>query len=182
MVRGCSACRKIRLVYETRSCRTVFFNPASKSFQLVFKSGGRRSRCAGKFLTLCGTEDLLQLPCPELTLYGSIRWGHVKEQFDNVFFRAHCRRILEPLVEQLAEYAAHPERFRILGIVGIDGSPSCGVSVTCRGRWGGELGNASQLEQKITSVRMVKESGILVEELGFENQYNLLFGDALDDA
>lgn len=30
--------------------------------------------------------QLIQLPCPEFTLYGASRWGHVKEQFDNPFF------------------------------------------------------------------------------------------------
>ena len=38
--------------------------------------------------------QLIQLPCPEFTLYGASRWGHVKEQFDNPFFRDHCRKIL----------------------------------------------------------------------------------------
>ena len=32
--------------------------------------------------------QLVQLPCPEFTLYGPGRWGHTKEQFDNPFFRA----------------------------------------------------------------------------------------------
>ena len=39
----------------------------------------------------------IQLPCPEFTLYGAKRWGHVSDQFDNVFFRSHCRRILAPV-------------------------------------------------------------------------------------
>ena len=34
--------------------------------------------------------QLVQLPCPEFTLYGSKRWGHVSDQFDNPFFRNHC--------------------------------------------------------------------------------------------
>ena len=31
--------------------------------------------------------QLLQLPCPEFILYGSRRWGHVKDQFDHPHFR-----------------------------------------------------------------------------------------------
>ena len=45
--------------------------------------------------------QLVQLPCPEFTLYGPGRWGHTKEQFDNPFFREHCRKILEPILTQM---------------------------------------------------------------------------------
>ena len=64
--------------------------------------------------------QIIQLPCPEFTLYGSRRWGHVSDQFDNPFFRRHCRNILTPIVEQLKEYLNN-DSFRVLGIVGIDG-------------------------------------------------------------
>ena len=36
--------------------------------------------------------QIIQLPCPEFTLYGPKRWGHVSNQFDNTFFRDHCRK------------------------------------------------------------------------------------------
>ena len=29
--------------------------------------------------------QIIQLPCPEFTLYGPKRWGHVSNQFDNTF-------------------------------------------------------------------------------------------------
>ena len=48
--------------------------------------------------------QLIQLPCPEFTLYGASRWGHVKEQFDNPFFRDHCRKILQPVIQQMKGY------------------------------------------------------------------------------
>ena len=94
-----------------------------------------------KFMHLSIDRDiqLIQLPCPEFTLYGANRWGHVSNQFDNVFFRRHCRNILSPILDQLKEYLAHGERFEILGIVGIDGSPSCGVDYTCTGDWYGSF-------------------------------------------
>ena len=41
--------------------------------------------------------QIIQLPCPEFTLYGTCRWGHVSNQFDNPFFRNHCKKILEPI-------------------------------------------------------------------------------------
>ena len=51
--------------------------------------------------------QLVQLPCPEFTLYGSQRWGHVSNQFDNIFFRNHCRKILQPIIDQMKEYLQH---------------------------------------------------------------------------
>lgn len=48
--------------------------------------------------------QLLQLPCPEFVMYGSLRWGHTYEQFDNTFYRSRCRELLEPVVQQLKEY------------------------------------------------------------------------------
>lgn len=108
--------------------------------------------------------QLIQLPCPEFMIYGAKRWGHVKDQFDNPFYRDECRRMLEPVVMQLREYSNCPERFRIIGVVSVEGSPSCGAKLTCRGDWGGELcpGNAAG---QISSARMEEEPGVFIEEL-----------------
>ena len=109
--------------------------------------------------------ELLQLPCPEFTMYGSKRWGHVKDQFYNPFYRKNCREILEALVEQLKEYDANKDKFQILGIVAIDGSPSCGYNLTCKGKYGGEFGVCVDLDEKIDSIVMENEAGVFMEEL-----------------
>lgn len=109
--------------------------------------------------------DLLQLPCPEFTIYGCNRWGHVKNQFDNPFFRNHCKNILKPVIEQLIEYYTNKDEFEIIGIVAIDGSPSCGYNFTCKGNYGGELGGCKSLKEKIENVTLENESGVFIEEL-----------------
>ena len=110
--------------------------------------------------------QLIQLPCPEFIIYGAARWGHVKDQFDNPYFREQSRAMLKPVIMQLKEYAQHPESFNIIGIVSVEGSPSCGSNLTCRAEWGGELtaelcadGGPSE------KVRMVNEAGVYMEEL-----------------
>lgn len=108
---------------------------------------------------------LIQLPCPEFTLYGSSRWGHVKEQFDNPFFRDHCKKILEPVILQMKEYYKENDKFEVLGIIGIDGSPSCGVSRTCRGEWEGELLSHKDLYSSLNTIHYSKESGVMMEVL-----------------
>ncbi|MCI1934336.1 MAG: hypothetical protein LKJ31_04430 [Atopobiaceae bacterium] len=108
--------------------------------------------------------QLLQLPCPEFTLYGANRWGHVSDQFDNPFFRSHCRRQLEPIMQQVEEYLAHPERFEVLGLLGVDGSPSCGVDYTCRGKWYGSFEGRHDLPKALQSAHCVKGHGIMIDE------------------
>ncbi len=78
--------------------------------------------------------SIIQLPCPEITYYGVKRWGHVKDQFDTTHFRKHCRQLFSIYLEQIEEYINNG--YEILGIVGIEGSPTCGVNKTCVGKWG----------------------------------------------
>ena len=109
--------------------------------------------------------QLIQLPCPEFTLYGARRWGHVSNQFDNPFFRAHCRSLLAPCILQLKEYLANPDRFHVLGFVGVDGSPSCGVDYTSCGDWYGSFGGRDDLEQTLATCTLGRRHGILMDVL-----------------
>ena len=109
--------------------------------------------------------QVIQLPCPEFTLYGAKRWGHVSDQFDNVFFRSHCRKILAPIIEQLKEYLANEDFFEVLGIVGVDGSPSCGVDYTCKANWYGSFECREGLEETLAECRLVKQPGVFMDTL-----------------
>ncbi|MDO4312436.1 MAG: hypothetical protein Q4C52_05075 [Eubacteriales bacterium] len=110
--------------------------------------------------------QLIQLPCPEFRIYGSRRWGHVKTQFIHPHFRNECKRMLEPVLLQLEEYLAYPDEFIVLGVVSVEGSPSCGYHLTCVGEWGGELaGDAAKLSETIASCRSAGEPGILMQIL-----------------
>ena len=109
--------------------------------------------------------QIIQLPCPEFTLYGAKRWGHVSEQFDNIFFRNHCRKILKPIIDQLKEYLANEQFFEVIGIVGIDGSPSCGVDYTCTGDWYGSFECRTNLKETLDTAGLKKGPGILMDVL-----------------
>lgn len=106
--------------------------------------------------------ELIQLPCPEFLLYGSNRWGHAASQFDTPYFRKEARAMLTPIILQLQEYAKYPNRFEILGILGIDGSPSCGVNYTYDGDWGGELTNGTDLKNTLNNLKKVQKPGIFM--------------------
>ena len=75
------------------------------------------------------------MPCPELAFGGTRRFWAVREQYDTPVYRAHCRRLAEPVAAQIrADLAAGA---RVI-IVGIDGSPSMGVELTAASEeWGG---------------------------------------------
>lgn len=125
--------------------------------------------------------QLLQLPCPEYLQYGFRRWGHTYDQFNNAFFRHRCREMLEPILLQLEEYLANPEEFEILGVLGIDGSPSCGVKYTCRADWGGEF-SGRDVTDVLNSCTLEEGSGVLMcvlkemlQERGIELKMDGLF-------
>ncbi|MGN0293152.1 MAG: CD3072 family TudS-related putative desulfidase [Lachnospiraceae bacterium] len=105
--------------------------------------------------------QFLQLPCPEYLQYGYNRWGHTFEQFDNIFFRQRCREMLEPVIQQLEEYLVHPEEFEILGVLGIDGSPSCGVKYTCSADWGGEF-SGRDVSRVLDSCSLKEAGGVMI--------------------
>lgn len=110
--------------------------------------------------------QLIQLPCPEFTLYGPRRWGHVSDQFDNIFFRNHCRKLLEPILDQCEEYLATPERYEVLGFAGIDGSPSCGVDYTGSSReYYGSLGGHPDPLSVYATGELVRRNGVLISVL-----------------
>lgn len=106
---------------------------------------------------------IIQLPCPETIMYGIRRWGHVKEQFDNLFFRENCKKMINPIVFQVKSYLNSD--YDVIGVLGVDGSPSCGVNITCSGNWRGELSGNNNLEKIINNVEYINSSGVFIEEL-----------------
>ncbi len=76
----------------------------------------------------------VQLPCPEALYLGLSRWAVTRNQLDVPQFRRFCRALIEPhadLLEMLVREGAS------LRIVGLAGSPSCGVITTSSGYTGG---------------------------------------------
>jgi len=81
-------------------------------------------------------KEVIQLPCPELLFAGLDRPLKVKEDYDVPSYHALCQKIAQSLVGK-----------EIKEIIGVNSSPSCGVTQvhTCEGK--------------------VNGSGILVEEI-----------------
>lgn len=103
---------------------------------------------------------MIQLPCPEQTFAGCRRWGMTREQYDTPRFRRHCRDILLEAVEQAEDYLNNG--YEIVGIVGVDGSPSCGVGMTCAGYEGGEIALLKTLKE-LPACTMTEGPGVFME-------------------
>ncbi len=105
---------------------------------------------------------IIQLPCIEMEMLGIKRWGVIKKQLDYPAFREKSRELLRPVVHQVVNYTHNGYTFA--GILGINGSPTCGVEFTCTGNhWGGELSDRETIKN-LTSERL-NEKDIMMEEL-----------------
>lgn len=101
---------------------------------------------------------LVQLPCPELLYLGPKRWGMTKNQYDTTNYRLFCQELLQPVIQQIEMYLTNG--YEIVEIVGVDGSPTCGVAESCQGYCGGCIETAAK-QVEFPS----QEPGILIEEL-----------------
>lgn len=143
----------------------------------------REMKTFKKFIgdTLEENIGIIQLPCPEMNLYGLKRWGHVKDQFEHSGFINPCNQELEKFIDTIKDYKKNG--YEIVGIYGIKGSPSCGVSLTCRADWCGEAGNYKSIEDISSRVKMVQEMGIFMELLKKkleDNKIEIKFYDVED--
>lgn len=94
------------------------------------------------------------MPCPELSYAGMLRKKQTKDQYDTTVFRGYCRKIAKEIVDQIQEYAKCGINTKI--VIGIDGSPSCGVNETSTG---------NPRKNNMLKHKRAKGSGILIEEL-----------------
>lgn len=107
---------------------------------------------------------LVQLPCPETVILGLNRWGMTREQYDQPFLRRAMRDMLQAPLDQLEAFAR--AGYELLGLVGVDGSPSCGVRITCEGFRGGEpSAPETDLPGQARSLREVSGQGVFIQVL-----------------
>lgn len=107
---------------------------------------------------------MIQLPCPEMQVLGCARWGHVKEQLDTPHFRETSRALLTPVVMQLQDYKRNG--YDLVAVVGVDGSPSCGVTRTCSGPgWRGDFLDRDETWSRVSGMVWADSPGVYIETL-----------------
>ena len=93
----------------------------------------------------------------------------MKNQFQHPFYKEQCRKLLDSVLMQVQEYTLHPETFRVMGIVSVEGSPNCGYHRTCEGLWKGEIGSDEKRIRDIqNSVKSTDKPGVYMEILDEE--------------
>lgn len=118
-----------------------------------------------------GEGPLIQLPCPEALYMGLDRWAVTRNQLDVPEFRRFCRSLLihyADIIEMLAK-----KGFRIR-IIGVAGSPSCGVCTTSSGYTGGQVRECEHAHiagRGVFMEELMEEMGrrgvkVTVEEIG----------------
>jgi predicted secreted protein len=99
---------------------------------------------------------LAQLPCPELAFAGLNRFWAVREQYDTIAFRRHCRALVTGVAGAIA---AHLDRGDEVVLVGVDGSPTMGVEITSS-----DAGRGGRPEW-VDDADLTAGRGIMIEEL-----------------
>ena len=87
-----------------------------------------RSFCVGEKVSdylLSKHISMIQLPCPEFTAMGYWRNPQGRQQYDNTFFRKHCKKELESYVDMVVELVKNDNT--PLCFMGIQGSPTCSI-------------------------------------------------------
>jgi predicted secreted protein len=98
-----------------------------------------------------------QMPCPELAFSGLNRFWAVREQYDTAAFRRHCARLATAVADAIA---VRVDRGEDIVLIGVEGSPSMGVTITSSDpRRGGRPEWAEGTSEQVSG------EGIFVEEL-----------------
>ena len=81
---------------------------------------------------------VIQYPCPETTAMGLKRNPQGRQQYDNIFFRDHCKELLKVPMLMVREFIKN--NYRLTAFIGLENSPSCGI------HWGKHKVNRYQTE------------------------------------
>lgn len=112
---------------------------------------------------------VVQYACPETTAMGLMRNPQGRQQYDNIFFRQHCKELLAVPMLMVREFIRN--NYRLTCFIGLENSPTCGI------HWGTHKVNRYQTESPNPvenpdpddPVLMGIMAEILSEELAKEN-------------
>ncbi len=114
------------------------------------------------FTRVKGLEQLMyraegstvQLPCPEALYLGLERWAVTRNQLDVPEHRRFCRSLITHYADLMQMLVRQGARLRVVGVAG---SPSCGVNTTSSGYAGGRVAECEHAR--------VPGRGVFMEEL-----------------
>ncbi len=134
-------------VADKRSRQVIFLSHCLLNENTRYLGGACRATCVREVVEECMERDLgiVQMPCPEQQAWGGVlkrtmlrAYGLRGKTLDRLrplmlwAFLFHTKLMYRRLAWRVAKQAHDYARsgFTVVGVVGIDGSPSCGVSMT----------------------------------------------------
>ena len=81
---------------------------------------------------------IIQYLCPETSAMGLMRNPQGRQQYDNIFFRNHCKELLKTPMLMVKEFLKN--NYRLTCFLGLENSPTCGI------HWGKHKVNRYQTE------------------------------------
>jgi predicted secreted protein len=115
-------------VDDARSGRLVFISHCLLNQNACVRGIASQPAAIMELVDLLLDNDvaIYQMPCPEMTYYGSMRWGQVKKQYSSPMFLKHCRKLADQLLDQAEDYIRTGHE--VIGFIMRDGSPTCGLN------------------------------------------------------
>ena len=111
---------------------------------------------------------LIQMECPEYSLYGNPRPPKSKDDYDTPVFKERCREIAEEAVQKILEFKSRRAVYpvNVLAILWMEGSPSCGVERTSRTVEAGTISTKGRGHLMDVLAGLLLENGLDVPLLG----------------
>jgi hypothetical protein len=112
---------------------------------------------------------IIQYLCPETTAMGLMRNPQGRQQYDNTFFRAHCKELLQVPMLMVREFIKN--KYRLTCFLGLENSPTCGIHWGKHkvNRYGTESPNPVDKPENNDPVLMGIMAEIVSEELAKDN-------------
>lgn len=131
----------IERLRDARGRRVVFLSHCLLDENTRYLGGACRAGCVREVVDEYLDQGLgiVQMPCPEAIVWGGVlkrrmlrfygaRWGPILLPFALVHVRRAYRRLARAIARQIEDYAS--SGCEVVAVVGIDGSPTCGVHRT----------------------------------------------------
>ncbi|MGC9323401.1 MAG: hypothetical protein ACP5G0_01510 [Desulfomonilia bacterium] len=97
---------------------------------------------------------IIQYSCPETTAMGLMRNPQGRQQYDNIFFRDHCKELLKVPLLMVKEFIKN--RYTLSCFIGLENSPTCGI------HWGKHKVNKYGTESPNPEDRPGKDDPVLM--------------------
>ena len=122
---GFSAMNKRRVVFVSHCLLNQFIRPPE---------AGRYPLVTKELLSLFAENEIgiIQLPCPAMETNGFVKGVLTKESLDTKNYRGYCQRLSENMLNQIEAYLKRD--YNVIGILGVEFSPTCGVHQIENGR------------------------------------------------